>query len=181
MKKGLLFWLVIFAFIFIFIIIYFNINTSDTIKYNSTTINIKHPINYTLNEKPVFTFVRPEEKKQILKKEYSLKVINDLFPVKIKLFTHCEYSPRSFIMDFSEKYADILSFSPNKSESDICAEFKSKRNDTLVFIRVIKTKDCTIEIIASKPDMVRFSKMKYKKEVEIIKSIQIIDSGENNL
>ena len=175
MNRDLLFGLVISALTFIFIIMDFNINTSDTIKYNTATINIKHPIAYNLEEDPNLISLDLSEKNKILKKEYFLKIMNDGFPLKIMIFDYCEYSPKSFVIDFAKQYFEILSFSSNKSGSDVCAELKSNRYNTLRFIRVIKTKDCTIEIITSKPDIIRFNKMRYKKEVEIIRNIKIID------
>ena len=183
MKKSLLFLLIIFALIFVYLIISLNINTTDTIKYDNIIINIKHPVAYTLKKQPVL--IQPKTRQL-----YNLELIDYHYHLNIILIKNDKSSPKQVIMDLSNtsKIRNMIYYSSNKSESDIIAEFKFKRCDAYQFFRIIKNGDYTIQMnvtsrIPIQTYMMYFDNMRYKREVEIMKNIEIkvIDEKKGNL
>ena len=186
MKKKWLAWLIIFALVFIFIFMSFNINTHDTIRYDNIVISVKHPVAYNLKKAPSLKSKRLMQHYHLELKDYDLslfiyfitnyKYSPELIPVMISLEMNDKYSPKDKVVNvFNGRriQMDMLYYSSNKSKSDVVKELKDKENNSRYFFRIVKIGNYTILMATHQFYQTPFDKMKYKKEVEIIRNIKI--------
>ena len=188
----LLLQLVLFSLILIFTILYLNINKIDTIWYSGNIkLNVKHPIAYHITN----NYYTNKDKEYIIVNGW-----NPWDSINISTISNPTYPVKDIISKYSKGADEVIIDS--KSDSYACI-IKHKYKDigsfrlvNVSFIKIIKTKDFYIKIATSKglyieTDVFVFGKYyrpvffseksNFDKKIEIIKSIQIIDGGKNDL